>query len=111
MKTPICQLCDILKILGFMVMATSAVVTAWPAIETERDDLGAQVDSLFADAHGAPGAAVLVVQDGKVLHKKGYGLANLELGVANTPQTKFRIGSITRASPRSPSSNSTSVVR
>ena len=40
--------------------------------------------------------AVLVAKDGKVLLCKGYGMANLELKVPNTPETKFRIGSITK---------------
>jgi CubicO group peptidase (beta-lactamase class C family) len=42
------------------------------------------------------GAAVLVAKDGKVLFKKGYGYANLEHHVPVTPETKFRIGSITK---------------
>jgi CubicO group peptidase (beta-lactamase class C family) len=40
--------------------------------------------------------AVLVAQDGKVLFDKGYGFANLEWEVPNTPTTKFRLGSITK---------------
>ena len=40
--------------------------------------------------------AVLVMQHDKVLLKKGYGLADREWNVANTAQTKFRIGSITK---------------
>jgi CubicO group peptidase (beta-lactamase class C family) len=40
--------------------------------------------------------SVLISRDGKVIFSKGYGLANRELDVANTPQTKFRIGSITK---------------
>ena len=40
--------------------------------------------------------AVLVVEDGDVLLKKGFGLANKEWNIPNTPQTKFRIGSITK---------------
>jgi CubicO group peptidase (beta-lactamase class C family) len=40
--------------------------------------------------------AVLVAQDGKVLLDKGYGFANLEWEVPNTPTTKFRLGSITK---------------
>jgi CubicO group peptidase (beta-lactamase class C family) len=39
---------------------------------------------------------VLVAQDGKVLLDKGYGFANLEWEVPNTPATKFRLGSITK---------------
>ena len=40
--------------------------------------------------------AALVARDGKVILSKGYGLANAELDVANTSQTKFRLGSITK---------------
>ena len=40
--------------------------------------------------------AILVARDGKTLVAKGYGMANLEHGVPNTTQTKFRLGSITK---------------
>lgn len=40
--------------------------------------------------------AVLVAQDGKILFSKGYGFANLEWEIPNTPTTKFRLGSITK---------------
>ncbi|HKQ77836.1 MAG TPA: serine hydrolase domain-containing protein [Blastocatellia bacterium] len=40
--------------------------------------------------------AVLIARDGHVLFSGGYGLANRELNVPNTPQTKFRIGSLTK---------------
>ena len=40
--------------------------------------------------------SVLVARDGKVVFSKGYGLANAELDATNTPQTKFRLGSITK---------------
>jgi CubicO group peptidase (beta-lactamase class C family) len=39
---------------------------------------------------------VLVAQDGKVLLDKGYGFANLEWEIPNTPTTKFRLGSVTK---------------
>jgi CubicO group peptidase (beta-lactamase class C family) len=40
--------------------------------------------------------SILIAHNGKVLASKGYGMANFELDVPNTPQTKFRIGSITK---------------
>jgi CubicO group peptidase (beta-lactamase class C family) len=40
--------------------------------------------------------AVLLARDGKVLLSKGYGMANFEDETPNTPQTKFRLGSITK---------------
>lgn len=39
---------------------------------------------------------VLVADKGKVIFKKGYGMANMEWNIANTPTTKFRLGSITK---------------
>jgi CubicO group peptidase (beta-lactamase class C family) len=40
--------------------------------------------------------SVLVARDGKVVFSKGYGFANAEFEIPNTPQTKFRLGSITK---------------
>ena len=40
--------------------------------------------------------AVLVAENGKVIYKKGIGLANMEWNIPNTPETKFRLGSITK---------------
>jgi CubicO group peptidase (beta-lactamase class C family) len=40
--------------------------------------------------------AVLVARDGTVVLNKGYGKANLEWQVANSPTTKFRLGSVTK---------------
>lgn len=40
--------------------------------------------------------AVMVAEDGKVIYKKGHGLANMEWNIPNTPDTKFRLGSITK---------------
>ena len=38
----------------------------------------------------------LVAINGRIIHQGGYGYANLELGVRNTPEMKFLIGSITK---------------
>ncbi len=40
--------------------------------------------------------SVLLAKGGKVILAKGYGLANIELDVPNKPETKFRLGSITK---------------
>ena len=39
---------------------------------------------------------VLVAEKGKVVYKKGHGMANMEWGIPNSPDTKFRIGSVTK---------------
>jgi CubicO group peptidase (beta-lactamase class C family) len=40
---------------------------------------------------------VLVARDGKIAFGKGYGMANFEEEIPNTPQTKFRLASITKS--------------
>jgi CubicO group peptidase (beta-lactamase class C family) len=43
-----------------------------------------------------PGAAVLLAQNGKVLLRKGYGLANMELHIPVLPNHVFAIASMTK---------------
>jgi CubicO group peptidase (beta-lactamase class C family) len=40
--------------------------------------------------------AVLVAHAGHPVFRRAYGVANHELGVRNTPKTKFRLGSVTK---------------
>ncbi len=51
--------------------------------------------SSMVDPNG-PGTMVRISQDGKVLFEKGYGLASLDPKHSITPETKFRIGSVTK---------------
>jgi len=39
---------------------------------------------------------VLIAKDDEVLFDNGYGYANLEWQIPNTPDTKFRLGSVTK---------------
>lgn len=40
--------------------------------------------------------SILIAKNGQIIVNKGYGFANYEFDVKNTPQTKFRIGSLTK---------------
>ena len=40
--------------------------------------------------------SILIAQNGHVLLEKGYGFANLEWQIPNSPTTKFRLGSLTK---------------
>jgi len=40
---------------------------------------------------------VLLAREGKVVLRKGYGMANYELGVPNTPESKFHIASVSKS--------------
>lgn len=57
-----------------------------------------QVDAYFAEqiSPNAPGCAIGVVQNGKTLLQKGYGLANLEHQIAFTPESVSDIGSVAK---------------
>lgn len=57
-----------------------------------------QIDELMKKyyAYGQFNGAILVAEKGKVVYAKGFGLANMEWSIPNQPDTKFRIGSITK---------------
>ncbi|MEO8217709.1 MAG: serine hydrolase domain-containing protein [Acidobacteriota bacterium] len=55
----------------------------------------AAVLSKFNEQRRFNGSA-LVAEHGKVILAKGYGKANFEWNIPNTPDTKFRLGSITK---------------
>jgi D-aminopeptidase len=57
-----------------------------------------QLDALFApwDRTDEPGLVVGVVKDGALIYRRGFGMASLETGVANTPKTRMRIGSTSK---------------
>lgn len=59
---------------------------------------GEKIDQLIKTYHeyGQFNGAVLVAENGKVILKKGYGMANMEWGIPIQPDTKFRIGSVTK---------------
>ncbi len=47
-------------------------------------------------AMDGPGGVALIAKEGEALYRKGFGMANLELGVEMKPEHVFRIGSITK---------------
>lgn len=62
-------------------------------------DLSDQVDALFAKWNrlDAPGCAVGIVHRGQVVYSKGFGAANLDFQVPNTPQTVFEVASFAKS--------------
>ena len=55
------------------------------------------VDMLFVGYEGKqPGASVAVIKDGTIVFEKAYGMANLENSEVATPQTNFRLASMTK---------------
>ena len=54
-----------------------------------------QLVSKYAE-YGKFNGSVLVSDHGKVIFKKGFGMANMEWEIPNAPNTKHRLGSITK---------------
>ena len=86
----------VLLLLAPLILAQNRAPTAdAPRTGTE---LSRKVDELFGRWHTpkSPGAAVLIVDAGRVVHAKGYGMANLEHGVPIRPDTVFDIASVSK---------------
>lgn len=95
-----------MKAMALFFLSVSALAgagEAWcqPVSKAVNGDVGfvdksSQVDALFAlwSQGDSPGVAVLVIKDGKVVHRKGYGLANLETKTRISPETVFELASV-----------------
>ncbi len=57
-----------------------------------------QIDALFKewDTSNTPGASVAVIQHGKLIFAKGYGIANLEYNIPIRPETIFHVASVSK---------------
>ncbi len=82
-----------MKKLTFLLVLLLAI-----SANTYSQKLENQLDALMVKQYrpDGPGAVALVVKDGKILYRKAFGMANLELDVEMKPESVFRIGSITK---------------
>ena len=80
------------EIFVFVVFALAANAFAQTKSVEQR------IDGIFApwNKKDTPGASVAVIRDGKMIFSKGYGMANLEYGVPNKPETVFHIASVSK---------------
>jgi len=79
----------------FLSIAASPLLSFQAYTHTEATD---KVDGLFAkwDRVDSPGAALGIFQDGRIVYARGYGSANLEYNIPITPQTVFRVSSVSK---------------
>ena len=78
---------------AMMVLALQSV-----ALGQQPDQKAAKIDEVMtlANKYRLFNGSVLVAENGKVIYKKGFGLANMEWNIPNTTETRFRLGSITK---------------
>lgn len=67
-------------------------------LQAQTYSITTKLDSLFLEWEkpNHPGGAVAVMQDGKLIFSNAYGLASMEYGIPNTPNTIFNIGSVSK---------------
>ena len=87
--------------LGLALMCAALAATAADkpkAPLAPRDSRASQIDAAFKewDTSTTPGASVAVIDKGKVVFAKGYGIANLEYGIPIKPETIFHVASVSK---------------
>ncbi|MGH7621208.1 MAG: serine hydrolase domain-containing protein, partial [Gemmatimonadaceae bacterium] len=78
-------------------LVAAAIVLLIAPVARAQTSSNARIDRYVAKelaAQHIPGMAVGIYRDGKIVFAKGYGLANVELGVPVKPATVFQSGSI-----------------
>lgn len=79
------------SVFPFLLLAASCAAVA------EDASLAKRVDAIFAGAAGdAPGYAVAIIKDGKVVLERSHGLASVEYGSPFTPTTPFNTASLSK---------------
>lgn len=74
------------------------VAFQFSTLSTFAQDKAKQIEQLLNkyNEYGQFNGSALVAENGKVIFKKGFGSANMEWNIPNQPDTKFRLGSITK---------------
>lgn len=79
-----------------LIAFSMALILTSPAY---AQTFGQRVDRYVSSfsSHEAFSGVILAAVGGKVIYHKGFGLASREFGIANGPDTKFQVGSISKA--------------
>lgn len=84
--------------LARFVLAFGMCLLAVTLTQAQDARLAAKVDAVFAnyDKPTSPGCALGVIKDGKLVYARGYGMANLEHNIPNSPKLVYDIGSTSK---------------
>src|SRR5690606_18774668 len=66
--------------------------------QSATEETNDAVDQIFAhwNKPTSPGCALAVIQEGKIVYSKGYGMADLEHDIPITPEGVFYAGSVSK---------------
>lgn len=80
------------------ILYTLFIVTFMTATNAFAQQNVQKIDALLKQYYdyGQFNGSILVAENGKVIYKKGFGMANMEWAIPNQPDTKFRIASVTK---------------
>jgi CubicO group peptidase (beta-lactamase class C family) len=81
------------------VLSLAAIHSASLAAAELPDELRSQVDAkieALMNERGVPGLSAAIVADGQIVYERGYGLADVENNVPATPETIYRLASISK---------------
>src|SRR5215208_3793691 len=91
-------LCPVALISFVFGLAATGIMAQQNTPQT-TDETAKKVDAYLSqwDKNDMPGVAVGVVKDGKLVYKRGLGMANLDYDVPNTTTTLFNVASVSKA--------------
>ena len=87
-----------LFVVGFTAADISGQQNITAKTQPSDNELAKKVDAFLSqwDKNDMPGGAVGVVKDGKLIYKRGFGMANLDYDVPNTTSTRFNLASVSK---------------
>lgn len=86
-----------MRFLLVLLALASSFAAGAPSLDDSQNH-AAKIDAFIARYHELRlfNGSALVADGGKPILRNGYGLANMEWNIPNAPDTKFRLGSITK---------------
>ncbi len=83
------------KVIGFLILTTAVWNCGIAQLSSEKKQ---QIDNLFSEwnRENSPGCALGLIQNGKLIYTKGYGMASLENRVPINSNSVFYCGSVSK---------------
>jgi serine beta-lactamase-like protein LACTB, mitochondrial len=88
---PIMALCFLARVASLPAQVAAPEAARSAALDSVEAVIPARMREL-----GVPAASVTVIRNGRVVLSRGFGLADVELGVKADPTTRYRVGSIAK---------------